>query len=110
MVTASPARLFDHVPLCVEVRELWVSFLIELRSRLERWERLEGKGKDVADHVRDRIREVKREHLGPGIDDGVWKVAKGLDGEVRRLLTDHQIDNELEALEKLRDSNSQGNP
>jgi hypothetical protein len=40
----------------------------------------------------------------------VWKVAKGLDGEVRRLLTDHQIDNELEALEKLRDSNSQGNP
>lgn len=116
MVTASPATRFDDVPLCVEVREAWESFLIELRNRLQRWEEWERKDatgnvqKRMDDYVKTRIGGVKREHLGPGIDDETWRVAEKLEKEVRGLLADGQLKRELEAVRKAIAADAKGNP
>jgi hypothetical protein len=107
MVTASPVRLFDDVPLCVEVLEEWEAFLMELQSRLQRWEKLERT--DVDDYVRKRIGKVEREHLGPGIDDETWRVADELRKEVCELLIDGQPKRELEAVRKAIAAAAKGN-
>jgi len=115
MVTASPARLFDDVPLCVEVLEEWEGFLIELLTRLQRWEEWERKDatgnvqKRMDDYVKSRIGGVKREHLGPGIDDETWRVADELRKEVRELLIAGQPKRELEAVRKAIAAAAKGN-
>lgn len=116
MVTASPARLFENVPLCAEVLEEWEGFLIELLNRLRRWEEWERKSAtgDVRErmdrYVEERIKGVKREHLGDGIDDEMWRVADNLRKEVRELLTDGQPKRELEAVQKAIAAAAKGNP